>query len=307
MGVRNHLASNVAPLFLRLALGITFTWAGAAKMFSEAEFKGAQAASLANMGVGITPTKKGAGAPSGGNPTTPPPAEKPTMQPPATPLPPGGSGNAGPGGVFASIAQPEMQPTKAEPPATTPPVAPSAPAVTPPPAPATPQFTAEDFPEPVKLRMVYMLALGLEQASKVPPDAKNKIELWPPALASGGRPVYFAFMAGMTELVGGALVLVGFFTRVASISLAGVMLVAMWLTQIGPAVQADNTFWIFIPKYGEWSNMLPWKDMLWQFTLMMCGLALFFTGPGRASLDAVLWTVGGDGAGDRPKRAAPAA
>ena len=35
--------------------------------------------------------------------------------------------------------------------------------------------------------------------------------------------------------------LIGFFTRLAALPLAGTMLTAMWLTQIGPAIQALNT------------------------------------------------------------------
>lgn len=73
-----------------------------------------------------------------------------------------------------------------------------------------------------------------------------------------------------TELVGGAALLVGAFSRIAGLSTAFAMLVATSL------VHWPNGF--FLPGGFEFT-----------LTLALASLAVVFAGPGRYSLDAVLW------------------
>lgn len=288
MGARERLAVGVAPFFIRVALGLTFLWAGAVKLFSDTEYKGEQAAALANMGVAIMPSRTATPptpqppvspttTPSGAAPAQPGnPANPPVMQPPAQPIPMGEpeSPRKAPKGEADPLAATMfVQPAGGSQPA---------------PAPAPPpKFTASDFPTPVSLRRVFQLALGIEAAAKIPAEAKNRFELWPRMFAQGERPVYFAFAAAITELVGGAMVLLGVFGRLGALSLAWIMLVAMWLTQIGPAVQMDRTVLLILPNW-PWYDLESWQHLLYQFMLFMAAIALFFSGSGGASIDSML-------------------
>lgn len=51
MGFKDQMALMAAPIFLRLAVAITFLWAGSGKMFQTIDVSGADAAYLANMGA----------------------------------------------------------------------------------------------------------------------------------------------------------------------------------------------------------------------------------------------------------------
>jgi hypothetical protein len=91
--------SNVAPIFLRLALGLTFLWAGWNKVFNQIEVQGEPAAILANLGVisppapGVTPAPNTLPVPSDLAPARPvvvptlPPAARPRRSPNEPPQP----------------------------------------------------------------------------------------------------------------------------------------------------------------------------------------------------------------------------
>src|SRR5690606_33209558 len=92
MNHRQRLAVGVAPLLLRVALAITFIWAGLGKVAATMPVSGQAAATLANMGVSIpnapvlpTPTAGLDGPPDG----EPMPADGFRNEPPA-----GGGGAA---------------------------------------------------------------------------------------------------------------------------------------------------------------------------------------------------------------------
>ena len=86
-------------------------------------------------------------------------------------------------------------------------------------------------------------------------------------------PAFSAALSGYVELIGGALVLAGLFTRLASIPMVINMLVALVVVKmkkvsgIGDFVELDE------PLYA--------LSFLW----------LVFSGPGKASLDHLLWRV----------------
>ncbi len=243
---------SFGSFLIRLAIGIIFVWAGLGKLLGTQVYAPEQLAVLATMGVTTAPV-------SAAPPATPKPADL-TPQPPTKPLPPPGGGGAmrldGPGPrVLAAMA--------------TQPVAPGA------------------STEPVRMRKLYQLALLLNTASKPPVEKPSAAPLIPASLGTGQTAVALAWAAALTEVVMGAAVLVGLFTRIAALALVGVMVVAAWLTTIGPAVAVGNGLLGFLPA-GEWHDVRVFSTLWLQ---IMCGLsclAVVFIGPGGASLDALL-------------------
>ena len=134
------------------------------------------------------------------------------------------------------------------------------------------------------------LALMLHRASHPAPraDASMPGKLWPERMGRGTWPLFFAWSAAVLEVVGGVFVLAGLLTRASAAGLAGVMLSAMWLTEVGPAVQAGTTVLGFIPD-RDWLAVDQWKTVFWQFSLMMGALALAFLGSGALGLDRKLF------------------
>ncbi|MCC6675638.1 MAG: DoxX family protein [Phycisphaerales bacterium] len=257
MGFRDRCAVSVAPFFLRVALGLTFIWAGSAKIFDEKPVRGADAAALANLGVIAAPPKAA-------------PAVTPTPTPaPVTPPAPASAPEKPAGGPPALLQ-----------------VAPQA-------APSG-VYTAEDFPTDINVRAVHKsLTLRLLSAAN-PSD--GQMPLWPARLAQGRWPVYAAWAAALTELVGGCWLLLGLFTRLAAMGVAGVMVGAMWLTQFGPAMQTGQTYLGFIPRHPVFAadscGMPVYAMLLWQLALLGGALSLLFSGSGALAIDRALFGGG---------------
>lgn len=249
MTSREHMAVSIAPLFLRLVLSVTFIWAGLGKMLADMPVRGERAAVLANMGVrGL----QRAAQPGSVAPTPPQksePAKLPTSGPPAL--------------VSVVLAQQ--------------------------PGPTAASFTAADFPEEIRVARLYGLALMLHDSAQ-PNDREGKphsFPLSPSIVATGAWPVWLAWAAALSELIGGLLVLFGLFTRLAALSLAGVMLVAIWLTQIGPAIQSGSATLGFLPPHPAF-DVSAWQTLLWQFSLLGAAASLFFAGAGGLSMDRAI-------------------
>ncbi len=286
MRSRDRTALALAPVFLRLALAVTFLWAGLGKFMARIEVQGEQAAILANYGVLPNP-HAGRAAPGSPNTLPDPPddqAQAPSLtlrlasfQPEDAP---------GPG------AQPESQPAPEQPE----------------PQPAPPSrvlASAADFPDPIKVRQYAGLVLGLHDAihpALDPDDSSPRMRLWPdldPTRDFDPWPVRLAWAVALTELIGGALIAIGLLTRIAALGVGGVMIGALWLTAIGPALQSGKTTLGFLPDYPAFDP--AWQTPLLQFILLCAAIALFLAGPGALSLDRLL--VGGP---PRPEPAKPA-
>jgi len=84
-------------------------------------------------------------------------------------------------------------------------------------------------------------------------------------------PGFTAALSGYTELIGGALVLVGLLTRLASIPLVINMLVALLVVKMKKVSGLDDFVELDEPLYA--------LSFFW----------LVFSGPGKASLDHLLW------------------
>jgi putative oxidoreductase len=93
-------------------------------------------------------------------------------------------------------------------------------------------------------------------------------------------PALSAALSGYTELIGGALVVLGLFTRLACVPLAVNMVVAIATVNIRRVSELDEFFELAEPLYA--------LAFLW----------LLFAGPGRISLDALLrrWLAPASGA-----------
>ena len=269
---------------LRLALGATFLWAGMGKVFTHIEVSGERAAALREMGIA------GQNAAS----STPPPEDAsggdvadPSRPVPAEPLP------ASPRPTTSPVSAPtEMAPEN---------------------EPGAVRLIAWLAPqaastEPMKVERLYGLALLVRGAANPAPnaDGTTPMALWPAQLATGRLPVYFAWAAAITELVAGTLCILGFFTRLSAFTLAGVMAAAIWLTEIGPAIQSGNTLLGFLPVRETYAVALSpggYVTLMWQVALLSIALALTTLGAGRLSLDGALF----GGGGPRPAAPRPAA
>ena len=285
MRKRDSAGLAIAPLFLRLVLAVVFIWAGLGKFMHTFPVQGEQAAILANYGVIPNPQASSRAAPSQPAPpidsdaTTDPIAPE-EESPDADAVPPEGDGpqafgglrNDGslrPGASGVGLVSIQTAPT------------------------ARVLATAGDFPEAVEVRGYAGLVLALHGAIHPgidPEDSSPRMRLWPdfdPNTDYDAWPRYAALAASFTELIGGILILVGLLTRFSAFGIANVMLVAMWLTVIGPAVQSGKTKLGFLPDY-PWFGTDQWTMLLFQFSLCGASLALVFAGPGTLSIDRLL-------------------
>jgi len=91
--------------------------------------------------------------------------------------------------------------------------------------------------------------------------------------------VPLAWIAAITELVGGVCVLIGLFTRFWSLGLAVTMLVAFRLTSVAPL----GEFGLFALPLDQYNRMIA------QAGLAALALGLVFAGAGALSLDRALF------------------
>lgn len=268
--VRERVGLNVPPVLLRLCLGVIFLWAGLGKVASSAEVSGADAALLANMGV----IRR--------EPPAPPPAI----------TAPSGKGKAG------LEPEREWRPWSPLVPAaqTSTPGTGSAPGTGPgAPVGGRPAYTAADFPTPVRVLSLYRLAILVQRSASpgVGEGGKPEMALVPRGLGQGAWPARLAWAAAVTELVGGACLIVGLLTRFWSLALAGVMVVAIWLTELGPAVRSGNTVLGVLPAYGAF-DVAAWQRLMFQSCCLVMALSLAALGSGRLGLDHALLSKGED-------------
>ena len=92
---------------------------------------------------------------------------------------------------------------------------------------------------------------------------------------------------GAIETICGALIILGLFTRLASIPLIVIMIVAIISTKV--PILLGHDFWIFhVPKlsrYGFWSMM---HEARTDFDMLLGSLYLLIVGAGTWSLDALV-------------------
>jgi uncharacterized membrane protein YphA (DoxX/SURF4 family) len=96
---------------------------------------------------------------------------------------------------------------------------------------------------------------------------------------------------GGAETICGALIVLGLFTRLASIPLIVITIVAIVSTKL--PILLGHDFWIFhlakLPRYGFWSMM---HEARADFCMLLGSIYLLLEGGGAWSLDALLFTSG---------------
>jgi len=304
MSFSQKLASNVAPLVLRAALGIVFIWAGSGKVFFSMMVTPQQAATLANMGllkpeqppVSAAPSPAPAAAPAPGQgaepespaPTEPPPgneaptpSEEPAPDAPAAPqdeTPQSGGMTPAQGGWLIAVLPAQAGGAS-----------------------AAGAYTEADFPGDTRISRVYGLVLLMHAAAQ---ENEHGRVLWPRQLAQPRVLEALAWLASIGELASGIFLILGFLTRLWAMNLCATMCVAMWLTQIGPSIGNPDALLGFLPdpKMADPTWVANWNTLMLQLILLGSAAALVLTGPGRISLDGVLF---GGGKSSRKKPVPP--
>lgn len=289
---RRSCGALLAPAVLRLALALTFIWAGLGKVVATMPVTAEQAAKLAAMGVRVgegadaaRPAAQTGGPASNPDAATPSPTDArptPAAVPAHSPIAPTPDERA----VRPDAAAPSREAHDEQPPS----------AAAAQPAAGAPQPIEAAAPSQRTVRRVWGLALRIHESANPGADAAGaqRMKLWPAAIGSGNWPRYFAIAVVVAELGGGVLVGLGLLTRLGAFALACVMLGAMWLDQIGPAVQAGSTVLWVLPAHGAW-DVAAWRPLLWQFALLCCACAVVLLGAGAPSLDRALgWGQRGD-------------
>ena len=126
------------------------------------------------------------------------------------------------------------------------------------------------------------------------PEGMQKL-MFPDLLGVGrfariGVPVpgFAAPLVGVVEIVCGALIIIGLFTRLAAVPLIVIMIVALISTKLPILVGHD--VWIFhlsheVGRLGFWSAM---HEARVDLTMLLACLFLLIVGAGRWSIDALL-------------------
>ncbi|MFG0253114.1 MAG: DoxX family protein, partial [Phycisphaerales bacterium JB038] len=154
-------------------------------------------------------------------------------------------------------------------------------------APAQPQYTPDRFP-----------------ADGVQARALNKIILMLDGTSFQDYAIYLAWIAALTELIGGLLLIPGILSRVWGLGLAIAMGMAMWLTTIAPSVGNPDAFLGFWPSIAVDPGTSEWWALVtgfWQLALGIMALSIFLSGAGRISVDALFF---GPGSGRKSSHAA---
>jgi uncharacterized membrane protein YphA (DoxX/SURF4 family) len=248
----------IMPTLARIVLCAAFIPAGYNKVFTEAEFDAKEADRLRQLGVAVTPVRTAMADDSGAgwrivrasyrvqDATQPerPPEDEPPAEPASRP------------------AEPESPPADPE-------VAP-------------PDEGQAETPEIVisGTRRPAPPATAPVSATMFTAQAMHKVTL---IVDNAGipEPLWQARIAAYTELVGGALLALGLFSRLWGFGLAGVMAVAFYLTSF-EVLQAKG--WALTQLSMEHSN-----TMLTQAGLLALALGILFTGAGPLSLDRLLF------------------
>ena len=308
-----RLALLLCPLMLRIVLGVTFTFAGMGYLFGEVTFKGADAAALANLGVAIAPTTPNA-KPDGTGGMRPSPGGSPTLKdnrvnpgnkgsPASDPAaiaktPPNPLSPADPEPLPAMKAEPrrpakaaESQPKAAEKnPSTAKPAAPPMPG-TPEgatPSPPAPQYAAHQFGQPIGLRKVYLTALKIHYAAFPPSRSVNPTSVVPAFIGAGMVPVYVAHTIAVAELMAGVLLLLGIYCRFWALLTGAIMLGAILIDQVAPALRSGNTTLWLLPGPGPgqaWHDFDIYRGLLLQVALAAMSFCIVLIGAGAVALD----------------------
>lgn len=259
MSFSQSAAMNVVPLLSRIVLAMAFIPAGWNKFSTTTTFRGEDAAILRSLGVTGTD----------GEPTA---ASGPTAT--------GKSGESGSwsktltgsmtGGGWPLLAAPAPPATgggdapTATKPATTGPegAATSVPSTT---GGATVPVVADT--RPLTTRSLHAITLMCQRHGMA-------------------YPVYHAYAATAAELVGGVLILVGLFSRLWGLALAGTMVVAFWFTS-APIFAAKGSPMVLFDVAAN--TFADFNRIHVQLALFVLAFGIFLVGAGAVSLDRMIF------------------
>jgi len=256
MSVSHASASNVVPLLARIVLGGAFITAGYGKVFSQKTFTGKQAETIRVIEAGEP----------GGDETVAAGAWTITH---ASWQDPAGGGQGGPGqegaqdegdGADQDAGEQDQDQDQA---GETAPDEPDQQQARPQPEGAGAEATGE----PVTRRGLYGVAVIL---------ANQDMQF----LADYAVPL--AWLAALTELIGGVLILVGLFSRLWGLGLAVVMVTAFYTTSLPNLMD---------PGYREWvsASSANYNMLYNQLALFVLAFGVMLTGAGAVSLDRLLF------------------
>lgn len=294
MRFSDRFALATAPLILRVLLCATFLWAGLGKILTETNLSPTEAAALAEMGIAVRANPPAQPDITDQLPSFAVPDPETTPEPPAEDPP--ATEQTDPAESSSEPATPEESP--AEDTGDAPrfsleeiallPVA-FTPAGTQPPA--TPHTARPiNFPHGGTVKSVHRLSLLIHRAGHPGLDTEsNPIRpIWPKAFSDGAWPPTLAWAAAVSEVLFALTLLVGLLTRLSALAIAGVMGTAMWLTQIGPAIQDGTARLGFLPGHDIF-NAAAWQPFGWQLSLFIVALALVCTGSGPIGFDRLMF------------------
>jgi len=318
MRLRDQVALTLPTLLLRLTLGLVFLWAGSGKLLGTISVAGDDAARLANIGImPIAPV-------DGPNHTLDDPepsdsddaAESPAIierdientTPPAdTDIPLDEQAND----IIEQIQDQLGEPTA--------PIE----------VPAEPEienqqvslqsvqysdkvYAGSDFPEFGEIKQVYAISLMITKAANpgLTEDSQPIDSTIPEMFGRGVWPKALAWAVAVTEIAAGVFLVLGFMTRISAFSLLTVMLTAIWMTQVGPAVmQSSDAILGFIPRVEQPWNPGAYKDVFFQLSLGAMAASVMMMGSGAIGIDRLLFRprvrdpyVHGDPKAEKPKR-----
>lgn len=305
MRFRDHVALTLPPLLLRLALFVIFMWAGLGKILGETTVTGDDAARLARMGVQLDPVE----TPASPARALPGAAQPPANLPPPTDLvvpepedihpadnasqPPHDAGDPHPEQPAATPVTPT---TTDKPKGDQPAAKPLAMSATEPrwlPVQATTRVpTASDFPGKYTAQRLHGITLTLSKAADpgLDHESRPRPRFMPQWVGADRWPVYLAWAAAMTEILGAVMLFFGVLTRLGALMLVGVMLVAMWLTQFGPAIAGLTDAYLgFFPAADDPWSPASYSTLALQTACLVMGVAVMLLGSGPIGFDRALF------------------
>ncbi|GAB4518152.1 MAG: hypothetical protein Tsb0013_22300 [Phycisphaerales bacterium] len=143
---------------------------------------------------------------------------------------------------------------------------------------------AGDTLEPRTVRRVYGLVFAMNGAAQR--------GHWPDFLSTGAWLERMAWVAGVTEFVGGFFIILGVFTRLWALSMLGTMVVACWLTQISPWLGKPDAFLGFLPPWPmeDVQTWIPaYQTLFFQLIIAAGAKAVLFSGAGAVSVDRLIF------------------
>ncbi len=153
-------------------------------------------------------------------------------------------------------------------------------------------LTAADFPAEHRVQRVHGITLLLSRAADPGLDSQSRpVPRTMPAWVGADRwPVYLAWAAAVTELLAAFMLFFGVLTRLGALLIIGIMLQAMWLTQIGPAVvgRVDNLIG-FLPKAADPWSPASYQTLFFQLSCLAMAKAVFLLGSGPIGFDRALF------------------